>query len=38
MRTIKQVNRKSRQNYLFNDMTNTGNFDLSLLNTDQIVF
>ena len=38
MRTIKQVNIKKRQNYFFNDMTNTGDFDLSLLNIDQIAF
>ena len=38
MRTIKQVNIKNRQNYLFNDMTNIGDFDLSLLNIDQIAF
>ena len=29
---------KNRQNYFFNDMTNTGDFDLSLLNIDQIAF
>ena len=38
MRTIKQVNIKNRQNYFFNDMTNTRDFDLILLNTDQIAF
>ena len=38
MRTIKQVNIKKRQNYFFNDVTNTGDFDLSLLNIDQIAF
>ena len=38
MRTIKQVNIKSRQNYFFNDMPNIGNFDLSLLNIDKIAF
>ena len=38
MRTIKQVNIKNRQNYFFNDMTNIGDFDLSLLNIDQIAF
>ena len=38
MRTIGQVNIKNRQNYFFNDMTNTGDFDLSLLNIDQIAF
>ena len=36
MRTIKQV--KNRQNYFFNDMTNISDFDLSLLNIDQIAF
>ena len=38
MRTIKQVNIKNRQNYFLNDMTNIGDFDLSLLNRDQIAF
>ena len=38
MRTIKQVNIKNRQNYFFNDMTNIIDFDLSLLNIDQIAF
>ena len=38
MRTIKQVNIKSRQNYFFNDMTNIGDLDLSLLNIDKIAF
>ena len=38
MRTIKQVNIKNRKNYFFNDMTNIIDFDLSLLNIDQIAF
>ena len=38
MRTIGQVNIKNRQNYFFNDMTNIRDFDLSLLNIDQIAF
>ena len=38
MRTTKQVNIKNRQNYFFNDMTIIGDFDLSLLNIDQIAF
>ena len=38
MRTIREVNIKNLQNYFFNDMTNVGNFDLSLLNIDQIAF
>ena len=38
MRTIKQVNIKNRQNYFFDDMTNIGDFDLSLLNIDQKAF
>ena len=38
MKTIRQVNIKNRQNYFFNDMTNIGDFDLSLLNRDQIAF
>ena len=36
MRAIRQVSIKNRQNYFFNDMTNIGDFDLSLLNIDQI--
>ena len=36
MRTTKQVNIKNRQNYFFDDMTIIGDFDLSLLNVDQI--
>ena len=38
MRTIKEANIKTRQNYFFNDMTNIGDFDLSLLNIDQTSF
>ena len=38
MRTIRQVNIKSRQNYFFNDKANIGDFDLSLLSIDQITF
>ena len=38
MRTTKQVNIKNRQNYFFNDMTIIGDFELSLLNIDQIAF
>ena len=38
MRTIKQINIKNRQNYFFNDITNVGDFDLSLLNIEQIAF
>ena len=38
MRTIQQANIKNCQNYFFNDMTNIGDFDLSLLNIDQIAF
>ena len=30
MRTMRQVNIKNHQNYFFNDMTNIGDFDLSL--------
>ena len=37
MRTIKQGNIKSRQNYFFN-MTNIGDFYFSLLNIDEIAF
>ena len=38
MRTIKELNIKNRQYYFFNDMTNIGDFDLSLLNIDKIAF
>ena len=38
MRTIRQVNIRNRPNYFFNDMTNIGDFNLSLLNIDQIAF
>ena len=38
MRTIRQVNIKNRQKYFFNYMVNIGDFDLSLLNIDQIAF
>ena len=34
MRTIRQVNIKDRQYYIFNDMTNISDFDSSLLNID----
>ena len=36
MRTIKQVNIKTRQNYFSNDMTNIGDFDVRLLNLDSL--
>ena len=32
------MNIKNRQNYFYNDMTNIGDFDLSLLNINQIAF
>ena len=38
MKTIKQLNIKNRQNYVFNDMTNISDFDPSLLNADSIEF
>ena len=38
MKTIRQVNIENRQNYFFNDMTNTKNFDPSLLNIEQVSF
>ena len=38
MSTIKQVNIKNRQNCFFNDTTNIGDFDPSLLNVDSIEF
>ena len=38
MKTIRQVNIKTCQNYFFNDMTNIENFDPSLLNIDQVLF
>ena len=36
MKTLRQFNIKNRQNYFFNSMTNIKNFDLNLLNIDQI--
>ena len=36
MRTIRQANIKNLQNYFFNDMTNIGDFDPSLLNVDSL--
>ena len=38
MKTIRQINIESRQNYFFNDMTNINDFDPSLLNIDDILF
>ena len=38
MKTIRQVNIENRQNYFFNDMTNTKNFDPCLLNIDRVSF
>ena len=38
MRTIRQENIKNRQNDFFNDMANIRDFDLSLVNIDQISF
>ena len=38
MRTVKQMNIKNRQNYFFNDMINIADFDLNLLNIDQVAF
>ena len=38
MRTLRQVNIKNRQNYVFNSMTNIKNFDPNLLSIDQISF
>ena len=38
MRTIRQVNIKNRQDYFFNDITNIGDFDLNLLNMNQMAF
>ena len=38
MGTIKQVNIKNHQNYFFNDMSNIGDFNLSLLSIDRIAF
>ena len=38
MRTIKEVIIKNGQNYFFNDMTNIGDFDLSLLKVDSLEF
>ena len=36
MKTLRQVNIKNRQNYLFNSMTNIKHFDPNLLSIDQI--
>ena len=38
MRTVKDVIIKNGQNYFFNDMTNIGDFDLSLLSVDSLEF
>ena len=38
MRTIRQVNLKDCQYYVFNDMTNISDFDSSLLNVDSLKF
>ena len=38
MKTIRQVNIKNRQDYVFNSMTDIKNFDPSLLSIDQISF
>ena len=38
MKTIRQINVKSRQGYLFKDMTNINDFDPSLLNIDEVSF
>ena len=36
MKTLRQTNIKSSQNYFFNDMSNIKNFDPSLLNIDRV--
>ena len=38
MKTIRQVNIKNRQDYVFNSMIDIKNFDPSLLSIDQISF
>ena len=38
MKTIRQVNIKNRQHYLFNTMTNTKNFNPTLLSIEKISF
>ena len=38
MRTLRQVNIKNRQNYIFNTMIIITNFDPNLLRIDQISF
>ena len=38
MKTIRQINIENRQGCLFNDMTNINDFDLSLLNIDEVSF
>ena len=35
---MKQINVKTRQNHFFNDVTNIGDLDPSLLNIDQVLF
>ena len=38
MKTIRKINIESKQDYCFNDMTNINDFDLNLLNIDQVLF
>ena len=38
MKTVRQINIESRQNYFFNDMTNINDFGPSLLNIDEVLF
>ena len=38
MKTIRQINIENRQGYFFNDMTNIGGFNSSLLNIDEVSF
>ena len=38
MRTIRQINIKSKQIYFFNDMTNISDFDPNLLNIQKVSF
>ena len=38
MKTIRQINIENRQGYFFNDMANINDFDLGLLNIDELSF
>ena len=38
MKTIRQINIENREGYFFNDMANINDFDLGLLNIDELSF